>query len=99
MCICLNCEYIDFCQQYHFIEKKHINKAKNGQKVKINMQGTSNTLSTGTVVFCSPFLSKKSIFNDRADNLEDRRVREVHVRIDQPKAVLIGSRVECIISL
>jgi HlyD family secretion protein len=74
-------------------------QVKNGQKVKINMQGTSNTLSTGTVVFCSPFLSKKSIFNDRADNLEDRRVREVHVRIDQPKAVLIGSRVECIISL
>jgi hypothetical protein len=50
-------------------------------------------------VYCAPFLSKKSIFNDRADNLEDRRVREVRVRIDQPEAVLIGSRVECIISL
>lgn len=74
-------------------------KVKNGQRVAINIQGTKERLSTGTVVYCAPYLSKKSIFNDRADNLEDRRVREVRVRIDQPEAVLIGSRVECIISL
>ncbi len=74
-------------------------KVKNGQRVQINIQGTKEKLSSGTVVYCAPFLSKKSIFNDRADNLEDRRVREVRVRIDQPEAVLIGSRVECIISL
>jgi multidrug resistance efflux pump len=74
-------------------------KVKKGQRVQINIQGTTDKLSSGTVVYCAPFLSKKSIFNDRADNLEDRRVREVRVRIDQPEAVLIGSRVECIISL
>lgn len=74
-------------------------KVKNGQHAAINIQGTKERLSTGTVVYCAPYLSKKSIFNDRADNLEDRRVREVRVRIDQPEAVLIGSRVECIISL
>ena len=44
-------------------------------------------------------LSKKSIFSDRADNLEDRRVREVRIKVDNPKAVLIVSRVECIIEL
>ncbi|MBM3917047.1 MAG: biotin/lipoyl-binding protein [Sphingomonadales bacterium] len=74
-------------------------KVKNGQRAAINIQGTKERLSTGTVVYCAPYLSKKSIFNDRADNLEDRRVREVRVRIDKPEAVLIGSRVECIISL
>jgi multidrug efflux pump subunit AcrA (membrane-fusion protein) len=74
-------------------------KVKKGQRVQINIQGTTDKLSSGTVVYCASFLSKKSIFNDRADNLEDRRVREVRVRIDQPEAVLIGSRVECIISL
>lgn len=74
-------------------------KVKKGQRVQINIQGTSELLSTGTVIYCAPFLSKKSIFNDRADNLEDRRVREVRVRIDQPDAVLIGSRVECVIKL
>jgi hypothetical protein len=34
-------------------------------------------------------LSKKSIFSDRADNQEDRRVREVHVRVDNPKGMSI----------
>ena len=74
-------------------------KVKKGQRVQIKIQGTKEKLSSGTVVYCAPFLSKKSIFNDRADNLEDRRVREVRVRIDQPEAVLIGSRVECVINL
>ena len=74
-------------------------KVKKGQRVQINVQGSTEKLTTGTVVYCAPFLSKKSIFNDRADNLEDRRVREVRVQIDNPDAVLIGSRVECIIGL
>ena len=81
------------------IDELYALKVKNGQKVSINLQGTSDKLSSGIVIYCAPYLSKKSIFSDRADNLEDRRVREVHVRVDNPKAVLIGSRVECIISL
>lgn len=74
-------------------------KVKIGQKASINVQGTNQTLSSGKVIYCAPYLSKKSIFSDRADNLEDRRVREVRVKIDNPEAVLIGSRVECIIKL
>jgi HlyD family secretion protein len=81
------------------IDELYALKVKKGQKVSINLQGTSEKLSSGTVIYCAPYLSKKSIFSDRADNLEDRRVREVHVRVDNPNAVLIGSRVECIISL
>jgi multidrug resistance efflux pump len=81
------------------IDELYALKVKNGQKVSINLQGTKDKLSSGTVIYCAPYLSKKSIFSDRADNLEDRRVREVHVRVDNPTAVLIGSRVECIISL
>ncbi len=81
------------------IDELYALKVKNGQKVSINLQGTTDKLSSGTVIYCAPYLSKKSIFSDRADNLEDRRVREVHVRVDNPNAVLIGSRVECIISL
>jgi multidrug efflux pump subunit AcrA (membrane-fusion protein) len=81
------------------IDELYALKVKTGQKVSINLQGTNDKLSSGTVIYCAPYLSKKSIFSDRADNLEDRRVREVHVRVDNPNAVLIGSRVECIISL
>lgn len=81
------------------VDELYALKVKNGQKVKITAQGSKQVLTTGKVIYCSPYLSKKSIFSDRADNLEDRRVREVRIRVDNPKAVLIGSRVECIIEL
>lgn len=81
------------------VDELYALKVKNGQRVKITAQGEKEVLTTGKVIYCSPYLSKKSIFSDRADNLEDRRVREVRIKVDNPKAVLIGSRVECIIEL
>jgi HlyD family secretion protein len=81
------------------VDELYALKVKKGQRVTINLQGTKQVLTSGSVVYCAPYLSKKSIFSDRADNLEDRRVREVRVRVDNPSAVLIGSRVECIIKL
>jgi multidrug resistance efflux pump len=81
------------------VDELYALKVKKGQRVTINLQGTKQVLTTGSVIYCAPYLSKKSIFSDRADNLEDRRVREVRVHVDNPSAVLIGSRVECIIKL
>jgi HlyD family secretion protein len=81
------------------VDELYALKVKKGLRVSINLQGTKQALTSGSVVYCAPYLSKKSIFSDRADNLEDRRVREVRVRVDNPSAVLIGSRVECIIKL
>ncbi len=74
-------------------------RVKNGNKAYIRPQGESNILARGTVVFTGAYLKQKSLFSDRADNLEDRRVREVHVRLDDNSKVLIGSRVECVIEL
>jgi hypothetical protein len=51
------------------------------------------------VIFTSPYLKKKSLFADKADNLEDRRVREVRVELSPKSQVLIGSRLECVIEL
>gem|GEM_PF-139283 len=70
-----------------------------GQKAIIRPQGSDQVLSTGTVVLASPYLRKKSLFADNAANLEDRRVREVRVRLDNPEKVLLGARVECIIQV
>ncbi len=70
-----------------------------GQKAAIRLQGRSEILTTGTVVLAPPYLRKKSLFSDGADNLEDRRVREVRVLLDDPSKVLIGARVECLIRL
>lgn len=72
---------------------------KIGQKALIRPQGSSEVLSSGTVILASPYLRKKSLFSDNAANLEDRRVREVRVQLDNPGKVIIGARVECIINV
>jgi len=74
-------------------------RVKNGNKAYIRAQGSTKVLARGTVVFTGSYLKQKSLFSDRADNLEDRRVREVQVRLDDNSKVLIGSRVECVIQL
>jgi multidrug resistance efflux pump len=74
-------------------------KVKLGQRAYIRAQGSGERLSAGTVVVASPYLRRKSLFSDNAANLEDRRVREVRVRLDNPDRVLIGARVECVIQM
>ena len=72
-------------------------KIRIGQKAVIRAPGSDEVLTAGTVTLTSPYLRKKSLFSDNADNLEDRRVREVRVQLDQPGNVLIGARVESLI--
>jgi multidrug resistance efflux pump len=81
------------------IDELYADKIQIGQKAFIRPQGGSEKLAEGKVVFASPYLKKKSLFSDQADNLEDRRVREVRVELNTGTRVLIGSRVECVISL
>lgn len=72
-----------------------------GQKVIIRAQGASEELARGTVVFVGPFLRKKSVFSDEVGDLQDRRVREVQVKVEAGTGggLLLGSRVECVILL
>jgi HlyD family secretion protein len=81
------------------IDELFADKIKAGQKAVIRPQGNSGVLTTGTVVLCSPYLRKKSLFSEKAGDLEDRRVREVRVQIDDPSKVLLGARVECLITV
>ncbi len=74
-------------------------RVREGLPAYIRPQGRSEVLSRGKVVFVGPYLKKKSLFSDRSDNLEDRRVREVRVELEDSSKILIGSRVECVISL
>ncbi|MVM37539.1 HlyD family efflux transporter periplasmic adaptor subunit [Spirosoma sp. HMF3257] len=72
-------------------------KVKVGQKAYVRPQGSNERLTTGKVILASPYLRKKSLFSDNTANLEDRRVREVRVQLDDPSKVIIGARVECLI--
>jgi hypothetical protein len=42
---------------------------------------------------------KKSLFLDSSSNMEDRRVREVRVLLQEHSELLIGEKVECVIIL
>lgn len=72
---------------------------KVGQRAFVRPQGSTERLTTGKVVLASPYLRKKSLFSDNAASLEDRRVREVRVQLDDPGKVIIGARVDCVISV
>jgi multidrug resistance efflux pump len=70
-----------------------------GQKAYVRQQGTTEPLAHGTVSFVGPYLRRKSIFSDEVGDLQDRRVREIRITLDQDANILIGSRVECVILL
>ncbi|MCS6809603.1 MAG: hypothetical protein RML40_12255, partial [Bacteroidota bacterium] len=68
-----------------------------GQDAIIRRQGSMDTLATGTVMSVGVYLKKKSLFSDDANALEDRRVREVRIRLHTAHGLLLNSRVDCII--
>jgi len=82
------------------IDELFAEKVKLGQWAYIRPQGMADTVAEGKVYFAAPSLTKKSLFSDQAGDLEDRRVREVRILLDDKnKNVLLGSRVECVIPI
>jgi len=81
------------------VDELFATRISNGQRAFVRMQGSTEVLGEGTVIFASPYLKKKSLFSDSAKNLEDRRIREVHVQLSDASRVLLGSRLECVIEL
>lgn len=81
------------------VDELYADKVHEGIPAYIRHQGSNDTLAMGKVFLTSPYLRKKSLFSSNAANMEDRRVREVRVLLDEGSKVLIGSRVECVIQL
>ena len=81
------------------VDELFADKIHEGIPAYIRAQGQTDTLATGKIYLTAPYLRKKSLFSNNAANMEDRRVREVRVLLDDPARVLIGSRVECVFVL
>ena len=81
------------------IDEQFADKIKEGMRAYIRPQGQKDTLSMGEVFLASPSLHKKTLFSDSSSNMEDRRVREVRVLLEDHTKVLIGQKVECVILL
>jgi HlyD family secretion protein len=81
------------------VDELFADRIKLGQKAYLFSQATGDTLASGIVSFAAEYLKAKSLFKDQSAEQEDRRVREVHIRLEGGKKPLIGSRVDCLILL
>lgn len=93
--LCPEGETIVVCE----IDEMFADKIAEGQKAWIRNFGSMDTISTGTVYFISSFLKKKSLFTDQAGEKEDRRVREIKIKLDSKKRMLLNARVECVVDI
>lgn len=73
-------------------------RVKTGMKADVYSQLNGERMATGTVIYVADFLKKKSLFSDE-NTVEDRRVKEVKVRLDTPSKAVINSKVDCTIHL
>jgi multidrug efflux pump subunit AcrA (membrane-fusion protein) len=81
------------------IDELYSDRVVVGQKTWIRHVGSTDTISTGKVIFTSSFLKKKSLFTDQSGEKEDRRVRTIKMSLDKSKGLLLNARVECVIDL
>ncbi len=96
--------YADFAPEGSKIIKAEVDELfckmlKEGQSVDIRYLGSSNNIASGKIIFLSPFLKKKSLFSEKANDQEDRRVREVKIAFNENSDLFLNSKVECIIKL
>lgn len=72
---------------------------ESGQEAEFRNVGFNKVIATGKVVRALPYLKKKSLFSDSPDDKQDRRVREVLVRLNDPSQLFLNARVECTIHI
>jgi multidrug resistance efflux pump len=74
-------------------------EVKPGQPAYVRTQGANDTLVVGEVIFAAPQLKKKSLFSGVAGDPEDRRVREVRIRLHNGGKLLFNARIEGVVLL
>jgi multidrug resistance efflux pump len=70
-----------------------------GLDADIRFVGSDLVVAKGKVVFLSPYLKKKSLFSQKANEQEDRLVREVRIKLEGENALIMNSKVESVIFL
>jgi multidrug resistance efflux pump len=81
------------------VDELYSDKVRPGQPVNVRYTGTAQTLARGEVLSVGAYLKKKSLFSVKADDQEDRRVREVRIALPDSAKLTINTKVECIIKI
>ncbi len=96
--------YVEFAPNGNIIIKAQVDelfssKLKVEQQVDIFYRGNDKVIATGEVITVLPYLKKKSIFSEKTDEQEDRRVREIRISLKNSDGLIINSKVDCKIKL
>lgn len=70
-----------------------------GLDADIRFVGSDSVVAKGKVIFLSPYLKKKSLFSQKANEQEDRLVREVRIKLEGDNRLILNSKVESVIKL
>ena len=70
-----------------------------GLNADIRFIGSDSVVASGKVIFLSPYLKKKSLFSQKANEQEDRLVREVRIKLEGDNRLILNSKVESVIKL
>ena len=70
-----------------------------GLDADIRFIGSDSVVASGKVIFLSPYLKKKSLFSQKANDQEDRLVREVRIKLEGDNGLILNSKVESVIKL
>jgi len=81
------------------VDELFAGRLSNGLEADIRFIGSDSVVARGKVIFLSPYLKKKSLFSQKANEQEDRLVREVRIKLEGDNELILNSKVESVIKL
>jgi multidrug resistance efflux pump len=81
------------------VDELFAGRLRQGLDADIRFIGSDSVVARGKVIFLSPYLKKKSLFSQKANDQEDRLVREVRIKLEGDNGLILNSKVESVIKL
>ena len=81
------------------VDELFASRLSQGLEADIRFIGSDSVVARGKVIFLSPYLKKKSLFSQKANDQEDRLVREVRIKLEGDNGLILNSKVESVIKL
>ena len=81
------------------VDELFAGRLREGLDADIRFVGSDSVVAKGKVTFVSPYLKKKSLFSQKANEQEDRLVREAIIKLEGENGLLLNSKVESVIKL
>jgi multidrug resistance efflux pump len=81
------------------VDELFAGRLSKGLDADIRFIGSDSVVAKGKVIFVSPYLKKKSLFSQKANEQEDRLVREVRIGLEGDNRLTLNSKVESVIKL